>query len=52
MGIDSIGDVMDKVKNEEFRALLLACKRQHEDLNEQIQKKLDIIKKLRRFVHR
>ena len=41
MGIDSIGDVMDEVKNEEFRTLLLACKREHEDLNEVIQKKLN-----------
>ncbi len=41
MGISSIEDVMDKVKNEELRTLLLNCKRAHEDLNEELQKKLN-----------
>ncbi len=41
MGVTSIDDVLDKVKNPEFRKYLTECKREHEVLKEEIQTLLD-----------
>ena len=41
MGISSIGDVVDHVKSDELRTLLIDCKREHERLEEQIKERLD-----------
>ncbi len=37
MGISSIAEVLDYVKNEEFRKFLTQCKTDHEQLKEEIQ---------------
>ncbi len=41
MGVESIEDVLDHVKSEDFRNRLVACKREHDELKEEIQKLLD-----------
>ena len=41
MGISSIDDVLDKVKHPRFKKLLQECKREHEQLQDQITEKLD-----------
>ena len=41
MGIDSIDDVLDHVKNENFRKHLKVCKEEHGQLQNQIQELLD-----------
>lgn len=40
MGTKSIEDVIDHVKNDEFKNLLNDCKDEHEKLNDEIQKSL------------
>ena len=40
MGISSIDDVVDRVQNETMRQKLVQCKKQHEDLHEKIQARL------------
>lgn len=40
MGIESIDDVRDSVRDERFRDLLVSCKREHESLEREIQKEL------------
>ena len=40
MGISSIDDVSDRVKNPDMRNTLLHCKKEHEDLHEKIQQRL------------
>jgi hypothetical protein len=40
MGISSIDDVLDKVKNQDFRKLLYDCKKAHEDLETEIESEL------------
>jgi len=41
MGVTSIDDVLDNVKDPEFRKCLTTCKREHEELKEEIQTLLD-----------
>lgn len=41
MGISSIDDVLDNVKNEKFEKLLTNCKNEHEELDREIQELLD-----------
>lgn len=41
MGVSAIADVIDYVKNEEFKELLNTCKKEHEKLKEEIQEKLE-----------
>ncbi|MBQ8836618.1 MAG: hypothetical protein IJ002_03810 [Clostridia bacterium] len=41
MGVGSIDDVLDYVRNDTFKKLLTECKSQHEKLKEEIQKLLD-----------
>lgn len=41
MGVASIDDVLDYVKNEEFRKYLVDCKSEHNKLKEEIQNLLD-----------
>lgn len=41
MGTASINDVLDDVKDEEFKALLVDCKREHDKLKDEILKLLD-----------
>ena len=41
MGVTSIEDVLDNVKDPEFRKCLTTCKREHEELKEEIQTLLD-----------
>ena len=41
MGIDSIDDVLDHVKSENFFKKLTNCKKEHEQLQSEIQKLLD-----------
>ena len=41
MGVSSIDDVMDYVKDEELKQKLKACKQEHEKLNEDIQSALE-----------
>lgn len=40
MGISSIGDVLEYVKNENFKKRLSVCKREHEELDREIQDEL------------
>ncbi len=41
MGVSSIDDVRDYVSNEQFKKRLIECKKEHEELGEEIQKELD-----------
>ena len=41
MGVDSIGDVLDRVKSEEFRKKLTDCKVEHEKLRQEVTQLLD-----------
>ena len=41
MGISSIEDVLDNVKNQKFETLLTECKNEHEELDREIQQLLD-----------
>ena len=41
MGVDSIEDVQDRVKDEAFAGLLKECKREHEVLEKEIREQLD-----------
>ncbi len=41
MGIASIEDVLDRVKNEDFKAYLKKCKAEHDKLDSEIQELLD-----------
>ena len=41
MGISSIDDVIDRVKQEKLRNMLHACKKEHEELHDKIQSRLD-----------
>lgn len=41
MGTDSIEDVLDRVKNDEFRTLLNECRREHQVLEKEIREQLD-----------
>ncbi|MBO5784228.1 MAG: hypothetical protein J6R33_04600 [Clostridia bacterium] len=41
MGTDSIEDVLDRVKNDEFKALLDECRREHQVLEREIREQLD-----------
>ena len=41
MGTDSIEDVLDRVKNDEFRMLLNECRREHQVLEKEIREQLD-----------
>ena len=41
MGVSSIDDVMEYVKDEELKRKLKTCKQEHEKLNEEIQSALD-----------
>ena len=41
MGVDSIGDVLDRVKSEEFREKLTDCKVEHEKLRQEVTQLLD-----------
>ena len=40
MGVASIEDVVDKVKNDDFRSLLNSCKCEHERLRDEVQNAL------------
>ncbi len=40
MGIASIDDVVDRVQSSEMQAMLVACKKQHENLHGKIQERL------------
>ncbi len=37
MGVKSIDDVVDRVKSDEFRKLLVNCKKEHEELDHDLQ---------------
>lgn len=41
MGISSIDEVVDHIKNKEFKELLETCRTQHDKLNSEIQQLLD-----------
>lgn len=41
MGISSIDDVLDRVKNDKFRHYLSQCRQEHDKLDSQIQELLD-----------
>lgn len=41
MGVASIEDVLDRVKNKEFKAYLKKCKAEHDKLDSEIQELLD-----------
>lgn len=41
MGVSSINDVIDYVKNEDFKSYLSTCKNEHDKLESQIQSELD-----------
>ena len=41
MGISSIGDVLDRVKQEDFRKKLQKCRQEHEDLQMKILQELE-----------
>ena len=41
MGVASIDEVLDYVKSSELKELLSECKREHDNLNEEVQKLLD-----------
>ncbi len=41
MGVSSIEDVIDYVKNEDFKARLATCKSEHDKLDSQIKRELD-----------
>ena len=41
MGVSSINDVIDYVKNEDFKTRLSVCKNEHDKLDSQIQRELD-----------
>lgn len=41
MGIESIDDVRSSVKNQDLKAILVNCKKAHEDLCEEIESALD-----------
>ena len=41
MGVASIDEVLDYVKSSELKKLLSECKREHDNLNEEVQKLLD-----------
>ena len=41
MGISSIDDVIDRVKQKELRSMLHDCKKEHEELHDKIQSRLD-----------
>ena len=41
MGVSSINDVIDYVKNEDFKSRLSTCKNEHDKLESQIQRELD-----------
>ncbi len=40
MGIASIDDVVNRIKNEKMRSMLVTCKKEHEDLHKKIQERL------------
>lgn len=41
MGVSSIDDVLKYVKSEEYKTILLDCKKEHEQLDREIQEQLD-----------
>ena len=41
MGIESLDDVRDKVRDENFRTLLITCKKEHETLEKEIEAELE-----------
>ncbi len=41
MGVTSIKDVLDNVRSEQLRQILVDCKREHDKLDKEIQKGLD-----------
>ncbi len=41
MGVSSIDDVLEYVGDEEFKNLLITCKKEHEKLDREIQEQLD-----------
>ena len=41
MGVDSINEVIDKVKGDELRATLIRCREEHEDLANELRGMLD-----------
>ena len=41
MGVSSIDDVLKYVKSEEYKTFLLDCKKEHEQLDREIQEQLD-----------
>jgi hypothetical protein len=41
MGVSSINEVIDYVKNEDFKSRLSSCKNEHDKLDSQIQRELD-----------
>ena len=41
MGTDSIEDVLDRVKDDEFKLLLQECRREHQVLEKEIREQLD-----------
>ena len=41
MGVDSINDVLDDVKNDELRTVLSDCRNEHESLGAQLRELLD-----------
>ncbi|MBQ7045702.1 MAG: hypothetical protein IJN65_04335 [Clostridia bacterium] len=44
MGVKSIDDVVDRVKSEEFRKRLIDCKKEHEELDRDLQSALERFK--------
>ena len=48
MGVDSIGDVLNHVKNKNFRSVLTDCKVEHEKLQQEI----DLLLKKTRMTER
>ena len=41
MGVDSISDVLDHVKNKDLHDRLTACRREHEELKQEVRQLLD-----------
>ena len=41
MGIDSIGDVLDRIKNTGLREMLVTCQREHQKLRAEVEQLLD-----------
>ncbi len=41
MGIASIDDVVDRIKSKKMRTVLVDCKKEHEELHEKIQERLE-----------